>query len=1267
VIGTTASDTAAWGVDADAARLADMYFLTRNAAGAFIERMRIFGTGNTTYVGINGSGETPANTLGVVGKMAIGTTAYYATAAPTSGLLVEGAVGIGTPSPGSKLGVSGGVAVGAAYAVAAAPTNGVIIEGKLGVATNAPTSQVGIAGNLAVGATYAGALVTAPTNGLAVEGDACVHCQTPTAGYEFQVTGESLLNGNSYVNGTLQNVGTFINWHSGLVGNTQVSTDASGIMTIAPSSDTLQLGGGAAGAALRLLEPSGSGTNYTEFVTPALAANVSYTLPNAQGAASTLLTNNGAGTLSWTTLASAGIVSGTGASTQVTYWTGANTVSGDSGFTYDAATDTATLGTAAIVPTVYGGSAVGSDLSLCSTSGAGDGTDTLLLKVGNNCATTVATVNSTGIGVGSAPIGTLSTASNTDGWLYLSRYETSVNAVGTVFMRARGTSALPSALAANDVIGTLCAKGYHSGGAFNSVCTGLIRFIAAEAFTGAAQGTNIGFYTTPVSSAAEGTLRWSIKSDGLMYGAAATAWIVADTADAADSGRLIVAGGGYPQYSRGAYVVANGNEFTTSNQHGDVYIVAGQGDGGSNVGDVFVYAGNAERMKIDSTGNVNIASLTASRLAATDSSKNLVSTITSANAAASVSDETGTGKWVFNTSPDFVTSVTTSSATFAVFNTGATTVNAFGGASTALNMGNASGTIALAGPTTIAADKSLSLLSGAGQFLQTSTNSTGTTTSSSASLAYNSLTSGTGLYAASSTLSSGKLVDLQVSGTAAASNTQTVLNIATAGANGTASQTTYGLQVANTHTGTSSTNVAGYFSASSGTNNYGLIVNSGFVGIGTATPSDFVTISQPAISSAGYKHALIVTPGSHTSLTNTESPGVRLNGSGTRTVSFAGGGSAFSTSDVRVDATSYSADNAQTINVIQTLRVDSPSVTGTNITAGDVSAFIVGSNSPSVTANANLRYAGLRMGGPTVTLIAGSSPTSTTWPAVAQFGIGQPLVTSGSALDVALMYTGWLQAAPTTGGSVTVGEVGIFRAGGANSSVTLPSAAALKYRGITIPAQTVTITGTTNMTATVMGSVLNIDRHTFTDASAATADAVASLYIANSPACTGSLTCTNTYAIWVDAGITRLDGALQLGSTVTQYNGTTTTESGVPSFQTTSINSTGQTANIAATNIKASAAAGRYRMCVQETVTTAATTSSTLPTVNCIWTDNTDSVAKTVQVAASNNSNTTATGTTGCCLMNVKASTNIQYSTTNYASVGATPLAYDLYITLETL
>lgn len=69
---------------------------------------------------------------------------------------------------------------------------------------------------------------------------------------------------------------------------------------------------------------------------------------------------------------------------------------------------------------------------------------------------------------------------------------------------------------------------------------------------------------------------------------------------------------------------------------------------------------------------------------------NYFSATTSAQLASVISDETGTGKLVFGTSPTFTTSVETDSLSFNVFNTTATTVQAFGAATT-LSLGATSG------------------------------------------------------------------------------------------------------------------------------------------------------------------------------------------------------------------------------------------------------------------------------------------------------------------------------------------------------------------------------------------------------------------------------------------------------------------------------------------------------------------------------------------------------------------------------------------------
>lgn len=130
-----------------------------------------------------------------------------------------------------------------------------------------------------------------------------------------------------------------------------------------------------------------------------------------------------------------------------------------------------------------------------------------------------------------------------------------------------------------------------------------------------------------------------------------------------------------------------------------------------------------------------------------------------------------------------------------------------------------------------------------GQAVQlTSTNTTQISSNSIFALQGNSLTTGTGFHASSSSLTTGKLVDLAVSGIAA--NGSTVLTTTTSGANASGSMTSYSAQFNNTHTGTASTNIAAKFSAVNGTNNYAILVASGegSVGIGTLTPASLFTV-----------------------------------------------------------------------------------------------------------------------------------------------------------------------------------------------------------------------------------------------------------------------------------------------------------------------------------------------------------------------------------------------------------------------------------------
>ena len=119
----------------------------------------------------------------------------------------------------------------------------------------------------------------------------------------------------------------------------------------------------------------------------------------------------------------------------------------------------------------------------------------------------------------------------------------------------------------------------------------------------------------------------------------------------------------------------------------------------------FLYKTAADTWTLDtttyltsSTGvtTVNGVSGAITNVAKTTDKLSVFAATTSSELAGVISDETGSGVLVFGTSPAITTSLTTASTSFDLLNTTATTIN-FGGAATSLNLGNASGTVTVAG------------------------------------------------------------------------------------------------------------------------------------------------------------------------------------------------------------------------------------------------------------------------------------------------------------------------------------------------------------------------------------------------------------------------------------------------------------------------------------------------------------------------------------------------------------------------------------------
>lgn len=101
-------------------------------------------------------------------------------------------------------------------------------------------------------------------------------------------------------------------------------------------------------------------------------------------------------------------------------------------------------------------------------------------------------------------------------------------------------------------------------------------------------------------------------------------------------------------------------------------------------------------------------------------------------------------------------------------------------------------------------------------------------------------------------------------------------------------------------------------------------------------------------------------------------------------------------------------------------------------------------------------------------------------------------------------------------------------------------------------------------------------------------------------------------------------------------------------------------ANLNATTIYTPASSGVYQLCIQIAVTTAATSSSTMPFGTVFYTSPVDSVEKFSTASQSSSGNATFVANGGCAAIYAKASTAIGYQTGGYASTGATAMVYTL-------
>jgi len=135
--------------------------------------------------------------------------------------------------------------------------------------------------------------------------------------------------------------------------------------------------------------------------------------------------------------------------------------------------------------------------------------------------------------------------------------------------------------------------------------------------------------------------------------------------------------------------------------------------------------------------------------------------------------------------------------------------------------------------------------------------------------------------------------------------------------------------------------------------------------------------------------------------------------------------------------------------------------------------------------------------------------------------VSAPTYGFNAASTITTAITFAIDKAPSPGSNATFTSAICAQLGG--NAGTYPSVTGFFYNAVQIPAHTLTMSGTTNVTSSNT-AMFAIGQLTITDSSALTYDNASSLYIADAPVAAGSVTLTNKYAIFADAGLNRFDG-----------------------------------------------------------------------------------------------------------------------------------------------
>jgi len=290
----------------------------------------------------------------------------------------------------------------------------------------------------------------------------------------------------------------------GANGNITLSPYASGTGIVTVSSE-LNVDKG-----LRL---TASSSGYSKFTVPASGSNLDYVLPGSAGAANTVLTNDGSGTLSWALPGGGGSTFGNvsiGVDTDQTISTTSGNLILQTAAGVNAGTMTFTSGTNGAITLAPNGS--GNVVNTFGTGGNATNNRSYVTGAIRSGTGTVANnyTWATNGALNTQPFRGISVDNSADTAVnagYVARNYSSAanNRSRIIFERARGTAASPTAVQSGDFIGSIEATGCNAAGVFvndalqtgatTTTVPGLISFTAAETWS-AGSGSGPIFGTT---------------------------------------------------------------------------------------------------------------------------------------------------------------------------------------------------------------------------------------------------------------------------------------------------------------------------------------------------------------------------------------------------------------------------------------------------------------------------------------------------------------------------------------------------------------------------------------------------------------------------------------------------------------------------------------------------------------------------------------------------------------------------------------------------